>query len=448
MTSLSARLRKGSPIAWRSMTEEPVAVLRAAASIARCWPHVEVEPVETDPKRLVRDVNRRRRSNDWGDFYWADLDRAARALIDSGLWRHARNADLLQFLLDQVRPGVNRPYLRTLIRKYIETFEPESKLTRALAPVLKVHWREAKLPVEELVTQFRIFDLDPSPAQVIAAFMAGQDDPFAAVRGLGVEAPHGPGLMVAAHPFFVSSLAPRIAEGEPAATHRLLAWLKPPSEDEPLQGAGAAQAIDALLEPWERRVLDSDLQHLIEARLLAAYGDPRIRSTGVWSLISRKANRVILKWLAGATIAVFFDIVTRADRSHMWADRKRLWMDLFDDGLITQAWFALSESGTRVADRLRREHDEIPLAFGSNRSSSTQDRRKCLLIMNVQRRWVVEGSHSFPTWVFPPGDSDVLVPYEDSYTCDQFRHITGPERPERIVHLGDWRNKVLTALKR
>ena len=448
MTSLSARLRKGSPIAWRSMPEEPVALQRAAASIARTWPQVEDEAVETDPRRLVRDLDRRRRAGDWSDFFWIDLDRATRALIDSGLWREAGYTDLLPFLLDQVRLGVKRPYLRTLFRKYIETFEPESRLTRALAPVLKVHWREATLPVQALVTQFRIFDLDPSPAQVIAAFMAGQDDPFAAVRSLGVEAPHGPGLMASVHPFFVSSLAPRVAEGEPAGTHRLLAWLKPPGEVDPLQGAGAAQAIDALLEPWDGRAPDSNLQRFIEARLLAAYGDPRIRSTGAWSLISARARRVILQWLAGATIEVFFDIVTRADRSHMWSDRKRLWMDLFNDGLITQAWFALSDAGTSVAERLRTQHDEIPLAFGRNRSSSSQDRAKCLLIMNVQGRWVVEGSHSFPTWVFPPGDSDALVPYEDSYTCNQFRRIEGPGRPERIVHLGDWRNKVLTALRR
>ena len=448
MTSLSARLRKGSAVAWRSMPDEPVAVQRAAASIVRSWPHVEDEEVETDPRQLVRDADRRRRSGDWSDFYWTDVNRAARALIDSGLWRYARYADLLQFLLEQVRPGVNRPYLRTLFRKYIETFESGSRLTRALAPVLKVHWREAGLPVEALVTQFRIFDLETSPAHVLAAFMAGGDDPFAAVRGLGVEAPHGPGLMASVHPFFVSSLAPRIAEGEPTATHRLLAWLKPPGEDEPLRGAGAAQAIDALLKPWEQQTPDSNLQRVIEARLLAAYGDPRIRSTGVWSLISAGARRVILQWLAGATIEVFFDIVTRADRSHMWSDRKRLWMDLFNDGLISQAWFALSDAGTSVAERLRRQHDKIPLAFGRNRSQSSQDRAKCLLIMNVQGRWVVEGSHSFPTWVFPPGDSDALVPYEDSYTCDQFRRIAGPGRPERIVHLGDWRNKVLTALRR
>ena len=169
---------------------------------------------------------------------------------------------MLEFLLDQVRPGVNRPYLRTLFRKYIETFEPEARLTRDLAPILKAHWREAGLPVEPLVTRFQIFDLDPSPSLVIAAFMVGQNDPFAALRDLGVEAPHGPGLIGAAHPFFVSSLAPRIAEGDSDATHTLLSWLNPAGADKPLKGVGATRAIDVLLEPWKEQDPDPGLQHL------------------------------------------------------------------------------------------------------------------------------------------------------------------------------------------
>lgn len=448
MTSLSERLKKGRSALRQPMPDEPVAVLRACASIARNWPSIDGEPTEEEPEQLVREVERRRRTRNWNGFYWADLDCASRALIDNGLWRHRRHRRLLQFLLDQVRPGVNRPYLRTLIRKYLETFDPGSTLTRKLAPVLKVHWREAKMPVETLVTQFRIFDPEAAPSQVIASFMVGQENPFAALRGLEVEAPHGPGLMAAAHSLFVSTLAPRIAKGEYAATRRLLSWLNPEGEHAPLEGTGAAQALDALLLPWERGDPDSELRHLIEARLLAAYGDPRIQSIGIWSGVSGRARRVILRWLAGSTIQVFFDIVTQADHTHMWSDRKRLWMDLFEDGLITQAWFALSSAGIRVVDRLQGDNDEVPLAYGRNRSLSSQDRHKCLLIMNVQGRWVVEGSHNFPTWVFPPGDLKALSPYEDSYTCDQFRNIQGAEQPERIVHLGDWRNKVLTALRR
>ena len=448
MTSLSERLKKGGSTLRQPMPDEPVAVLGAGASIARTWPGIEIEPMEEDPEQLVREVERRRRTGNWRDFYWADLDRASRALIDNGLWRDRRNRRLLQFLLDQVRPGVNRPYLRTLIRKYLETFDPGSTLTRKLAPALKVHWHEAKLPVDALVTQFRIFDPEAAPSRVIASFMVGQENPFAALRELGVEAPHGPGLMAGAHSLFVSTLAPRISKGESAATLRLLSWLNPEGEHARLEGAGAAQALDVLLLPWERGDPASELRHLIEARILAAYGDPRIESIGFWSGVSEGAKRVILRWLAGSTIQVFFDIVTQADRSHMWSDRKRLWMDLIDENRISEAWFALSEDGSMIADRLYREHNETPLAYARNRSRSSQDRRKCLLIMNVQGRWVVEGSHVFPTWVFPPGDVSVLTPYASSYTCEQIRDIRGPEQPERIPHSPRWRNNVMTALRR
>ncbi|MCY4320546.1 MAG: EH signature domain-containing protein [Alphaproteobacteria bacterium] len=448
MTSLSEHLKKGRSTLRQPMPDEPVAVLRACASIARTWPGIEIEPTEEDPEQLVRDVERRRRTGNWSDFYWADLDRASRALIDNGLWRNRRHRRLLQFLLDQVRPGVNRPYLRTLIRKYLETFDPRSTLTRKLAPVLKAHWREAKMPVEPLVTQFRIFDPEPAPSQVIASFMIRQENPFAALRGLGVEAPHGPGLMASAHSLFLSTLAPRIATGESAATRRLLSWLNPEGEHAPLEGPGAAQALDVLLLPWERGDPDSDLRHLIEARLLAAYGDPRIESTGFWSSVCGRARRVILRWLASSTIQVFFDIVTQADRSHMWSDRKRLWMDLVDENLISEAWFALSENGSTIADRLYRENNETPLAYARNRSRLSQDRRKCLLIMNVQGHWVVEGAHDFPTWVFPPGDVSVLTPYASSYTCEQIRDIRGSEQPKRIRHDSQWRNNVITALRR
>ncbi len=449
MTSLSERLKKGRSTLRQPMRDEPAALLRACASIARTWPRGEIEqPMEEDPEQLVREVESRRRTGNWSDFYWADLDRALRAFIDSGLWQNFQHRHLLQFLLKQVRPGVKRPYMRTLIRKYLETFDPRSTLTQALAPVLKVHWCEAELPVETLVAKFRIFDLEEVPSQVIASFMAGQESPFAALRGHGVEAPHGPGLMAAAHSLFVSALAPRIARGNSAATRRLLSWLDPEGEHARLEGAGAAQALDALLLPWESGDPDPELRHLIEARLLVAYGDPRIESTGFWSGVSEGAMRVILRWRTEFTIQTFFDIVTQADHTHMWSDRKQLWMDLCENGRITEAWFALSSDGIRVVERLQIDHDKIPLEYGRNLSQSSQDRHKCLLIMYVRGRWVVEGSHNFPTWVFPQGDLEALSPYKESYTCEQFRDIQGAEKPERIVHLGDWRNRVLTSLGR
>ena len=452
MTLLSELLKQDRPFVRRSVPAEPVEVRRAGENIRRRWPGVETVDPETDPETLASEMERRHRTGDWREFYWLDVTRTACALLDSDLWRDRRFAPLFDFLLDQIGPGTGRPangpYVRAMFRKYLDTFDPASGATRGLAKALKEHWPEAALPIGTLVHHFRIFDLDTAPPQTVAAYMDNQDEPFRALREAGMEAPHGTGLMEAAHLHFVSKLAPRIRNGDLDAAEKLLDWIDPPDLGTPLQGPGAGKAMDALLLPWCTRDPEPALKKLLETRLVSAYGDPRINVAGIWAACSGEARLVMLKWLAGATIKVFFDIVTQADSSHMWSDRKDLWNDLYEEGRVTQAWFALSYEGAAIARRLDRGREGIGLTFARNKSQSAQDRQKCLLLMDVDGRWVVEGSHNFPTWVFPRRSLTTFRPYEKSYTCDQFRYIAGPEQPERIVHLGAWRNKVLTALQR
>ena len=451
MTPLSELLKQDRPFVRPSVPAEPVEVRRAGESIRRRWPDMDTADPETDPETLASEVEHRRRNGDWREFYWLDVTRTACALLDSGLWRDRRFARLFDFLLDQIGPGTGRPangpYVRAMFRKYLDTFDPASRATRGLAKALKEHWPEADLPIGTLVHDFHIFDLDTAPPHTIAAYMDNQDKPFRALREAGMEAPHGAGLMQAAHLHFVSKLAPRIKNGDLDAAEKLLDWLQPPSRGNPLQ-EGVGRAMNALLLPWHTRNPDPALRKLLEIRLVGAYGDPRVSAAGTWSACSGDARRVMLKWLAGATIKVFFDIVTQADHSHMWSDRKSLWIDLYKGGHVTQAWFALSEKGEAIARRLDQGRESIKLAFARNKSGNSSDRRKCLLIMEVDGRWVVEGSHNFPTWIFPKRNLESFKPYKRSYTCDQFRYIAGPEQPERIVHLGDWRNKVLTALQK
>ena len=290
MTALSELLRSERPFDLPRMPREPAAVRRGVRRIAARWPEVEVEEAQSDPESLVREMERRRRAGDWRKFYWADVTRAMLALIDSGLWREDRFGKLLEFLLDQVRPSVNRPYLRTLFRKYIETFDPRSKLTRDLARVLKESWVYADLPIGSLVHRFRIFELDTNPPQAIAVFMDNQNAPFRALREAGVEVPHGLGLMAVAHRYFVSGLAPQIENGDVGATRKLLDWIDPNSEGHPLQGSDAGRAIETLLLPWRSVEPDRSMRELLENRLVNAYGDPRVRSAGVWAAVADDAR--------------------------------------------------------------------------------------------------------------------------------------------------------------
>ena len=449
MTTLSELLRNKRPFDLPRMRGEPAAVLQSARRIYARWPDVVAESVETDPDSLVEEMERRRRVGDWREFYWADVTRATLALIDSGLWREDRYGGLLVFLLGLLVPGVNRPFVRTLFRKYLDTFDPGTKLTRGLARVLKESWIHTDLPIGSLVHRFRIFELDTNPPRAIATFMVHHKEPFRALREAGMEVPHGPGLMAAAHRYFVSGLAPRIEKGDEGASRKVLDWIDPTNEVHPLQGPDAGRAIEALLLPWRTVDPDPPMREVIESRLVNAYGDPRIRQAGVWAAVSDDAREVILRWLADATMEVFFEIISQAVFSHMWKDRKGLWIDLYEKGRIRQAWFALSKQGVAIARRMMRKRRSIELGFAENRSRVAEDRNKCLLIMNIDGKWVVEGSDNFKTHVFPRGRLSTWKPYEDSYTCEQFRDIKGREEPERIVHYPySWCNRVLTALQK
>ena len=441
---LSELLKQDRPLVRSPVPDEPVQVRRAHRNIHRQWPEVDDVDPETDAEALALEMEDRRRNDDWRGFSWSDARRTAVALLDSGLWEDERFKPLFYFTLHQIGPGVNGAYVRSIFRKYLETFDPASDATRNLAAVLKRHWSATALPISSLAHRLRIFDLDTDPSRTIAEYMDKQDAPFRALRVAGMEAPHGPGLMQAAHRQFVEKVAPRIRDGDLDAIRRLLDWISPNS-GRPLQGNDAGEAIDALLRPWRTKQPSQRIQTLLETRLVRAYGDPRVAE---WPACDGASRDVVLKWLAGATIRVFFDIVTQADGSHMWSDRKGLWRDLYEEGRVTHAWFALSKKGVDIARRLDNRRGGIALAkFAENRSSTAQDRRKCLLMMSIDGRWVVEGSHSFPTWVFPRQDLTTFTPYEDSYTCDQFRDAQGPERPERIVHSSAWKDAVMTALQ-
>ena len=427
--------------------QQPNTVFREAEKIRNRWPDVENTDSDLDALELAKIMERRCRDEDWEGFYWMDVTRTACAFFGDGLWRNQRFDSLNNFILDQIVPGVNSPFLRAMFEIYLKTFDPKStKLTCPLADKLKECWQDLNLPVDLLIQEFKILDIDKFPHQKIASYMDDEPKPFEALRKMGVVAPHGPGLMELAHHSFVSRIVPRIQTGEIESVKKLLNWLDPGGKTPPLLGDAAARAVDTLLLPWIMSDPDKVLKKTLENRLVKAYGDARVSDVGVWRACSNRARQVILRWLAGTTIRDFFEIITKTNPSHMWHNRKSLWIDLYEENQITEGWFALSPAAEEEANDLNRNRDSLRLEFGANCSATRIDREKSLLVMKINDRWVVEGSHSFPTWVFPPGNLLTLKPYQKEYTCQQIRAITGPEKPERIVHSYAWRNNVLNAL--
>ena len=422
-----------------------VHVCRAEEKICRRWPDVDVlDTSGCDAEQLALEMDRRREENDWHEFYWADAARTANAFIEQELWNNEKFSKLFDFLIEQVGTNGNRMYMRSLFHKYLETFSPNHALTKRLAANFSSGktWREIGLPAK-LVNTYNVFNVKTAPER-IAEDMLKNSAPFASLRQNGIKAPHGPGLMERAHEKFLAALDPQIKLQNSAAIRTMLEWLNPSAHDSILCGKGAVAAVDTILLSCSQREPDTSTKDEIKSKLIAAYGDPRLKKIGVWAMCSQQAKQVILKWITGTTIEAFFKIISQCERSHMWVDRKDLWIDLYKDNRITEAWFALSGLGAHIARSLAENEDDPSLGnFAENHSASSQDREKCLLIMQISGRWVVEGSHSFKTHIFPPEDTTSIMPYNDAYTCEQFRHAG---QAVQIWHHANWRNKVMEEL--
>ena len=396
-----------------------------------------------DPLVLIRDLDQRHRYSDWQDYYWADFTRTASAFIEQGYWTRLGYRRLRNFLLEQIHAGANQLYLRTIYKKYLETFDPESNLTKDLAESFQNSWTQLNLPIKEQVERFHIFDIKAAPVELVSRHIDAQPNPYESIRDIGIDAPHGQGLMHQAHLNFTAKQARGIESGNYGAALKLLDWIHPQHRD-PHQNP--KDALDALLLPWEHKDPRQELKDLISTRLVEAYGDLRISDSGVWQTCTTLSRQILIRWLVGATIETFFEIVTDADSSHMWPYRREFWYELYERRRIHEAWFCLSSEGRRIANQMVERNEGIQLVYAANTSINSTDRKKCLLLMKVDNHWVVEGSHSFKVHIFPQTPRSQFDTFSQTYTCEQFRSISGPEEPERIVHSSNWQSKVLHAL--
>lgn len=445
---------------------EPVAFRRAVRKVDQAYPDIEPDLNEEDREQLVRELDRRQRTGDWRGYTWADLQRAARALLqpernalrsrlagrrfgfgrsEGSLHERREYRHLVPFLLAQVDKEAKPRFLRTMYRLYLSTFDRRSLLTRQLADRLDGCVQHTALPIQRAV---ELGILDPrTAAGNIVARMASEASPFDFIKDIGIEAPHGEGLMTEVHQQFVRHHTAARLRRDQAASRRLLNWVAPPKGQS--MEAGAELAIDALLAPWQRSDPDKELRKRLEADLVRAFGDPRLNRAGVWTRCSTPTRAVVMRWLAGETIDVFFEIISKAVTSHMWADRRGLWMDLYQAGRITEAWFALSRRGEEMARSLRRTRG-VALGYARNDSWSSGDKDKCLLLMRINGRVVVEGSHSFKTHIYPRGDDDLFVGgegrYPTTYNCDEIRNHGRSGRAAAFMHHQAWERRVRAEL--
>lgn len=382
------------------------------------------------------------RRNDWPARLSA-ITAAIRPAFGDALRDDPRFAELREFLIREAAVSDRPGFLSPVADAYLDSWAPEAPHTRALAAALRAAL--PRLPDRRR----RAFEgigevLDPDDgAMRLGARLAATEAPRAALAAEGLSREAG-GFLAHMQDALVAALSPALARGEAAAFGRIAEWLRKP--DGIGRDFGAARALNAILEPWAEREPPAAYRDTLLRELVDLYGDPRSKGVA-WQAASERARKPIVKWLVGATLNLFLDVVTEAERdvaNNHWPARNAFWRSLYAAGRIDDARVAFSGPAAAIMRRLverDRTHARIhwveQTAGGSRAKTS-------LLVIRIGSKIVVEGSHMYKVHIFSDRDPKAPRLDADSYNCEAIRANLSEDR--KRTHNGDWQSWVLARI--
>lgn len=396
----------------------------AVQKVHERWPDVAVNVNPREREALAVRLRDRVANDDWEGARISFVLAAASVVFDPERRDRADLAQARSFLIEELRASRSETFLSGLFAVYLESYMTNGAHTRAIGSALDAARGRMSPSVRGLLKEVpELLDAADGP-RLLASRMVRMTDPFLELSRSGLRNPHGPGFMERAHEVLSALVAPELTGR--ARIDWYIDWIRPPGRD--ARAIGAEQAIEALTSPWINTAPSDQLRsHLVEA-LIEMYGDPRIRSGGVWAGVGRAHMEVIHRWLTREDMRFFTGVVDAAQKNAMWPPRRNFWLQLFDEGKIDAAWVAFSSQAfTYARQNLMREdarNADSRFGFQAARPSTNTS----LLIMLIGDKIMVDGCHSYRTHVFHKDDPMAPKMFQEGYDCEEIMRASDNRR--------------------
>lgn len=406
-------------------------------SIHERWPDVVKEIAEHDREKVLRKLLGYVERWEWNDVKMSFICSGAPIVFDKEFRTQEEFALLQEFYLRETIVTDSAPFISAMISAYIRSYEPDSAHTIKIKNCLDIASEHMSDKWKDIVEKLPDFFNAHQAHQALAERMMEMDEPWKELKQFGITRPHDPGLMSHAHLTYIALLAPGL--NERPVIEKLFAWLKPDGRSGVLMN-GAAEAINALLSHWLHKQPDEELSRYLTETLVDWYEDPRLSRGGVWGSVKESCRNLIINWLTRENILFFLDVVSKVEDSHMWEPRRKFWLGLYNEGKITAAWVAFSDMASRKAKEIKSSmRDSSTLNFGNQTAGGYRDNTS-LLILQIGKCIVIEGSHSYKVHIFRSDDKKAPILFQEKYNANLIRNIPDITR---IAHLGySWTDKV------
>ena len=437
----SEKLRNSHELKVRALP--PLDALQSSVErVIQRWPDTVTTPQPKEREQIAQDMLRRVKNWDWGEdkVNTQRIASAAVAVFDAERCEREDLSEVRDFYISEIEVSPQGPFLDAMLQVYIDSFSIKMSHTQRLARALIGRAADIGTRHRKLLTAVPNLLRPEDAPKVLAKIMLEADDPFKAMKELGLRSPHGAGLMQAAHGGFVKGIAKKL--GKAQERQRLFNWLIP-KEDSVLQ-TGAATAIEALVDVWRNKAPPEELRQELCETIIGAYNDPRLHEGGIWSAFDPELKQILLRWLTSQDLKYFCDMVTathdQIDGARMWERRRDFWLQLDEDKCIDQAWVAFGASARRYARQnlVRKEGQIKGKQFGSqlDRGGSTS-----LLIMRIGNKIFVDGCHSYKTHIFRHDDLKSPKLYQSKYYCDEIMRESRNSKPHNSIPV--WKQWVM-----
>ena len=417
------RLTRFSPPAVPELRYIETAVQR----VHERWPDVAVNVNPREREALAVRLRDRVAKDDWENARISFVLAAASAVFDPERRDRADLAQARSFLIEELRASRSETFLSGLFAVYLESYVANGAHTRSVASAIDAARGRMSPSVRGLLKEVpELLDAADGP-RLLASRMVRMTDPFLELSRAGLRNPHGPGFMERVHEVLSALVAPELTGRTRIDWY--IDWIRPPGRE--ARTIGAERAIEALTSPWINTA-PSDLlrSHLVEA-LIEMYGDPRIRSGGVWAGVGRAHMEVIHRWLTREDMRFFTGVVDAAQKDAMWPPRRDFWLKLFDEKRIDAAWVAFSSQAADYARAhlMREDARNADSRFGFQRARQNTS----LLIMKIGNKIMVDGCHSYKTHVFDQDDPMAPKLFQEGYDCDEIMRASPESKPHNSI---------------
>jgi hypothetical protein len=391
------------------------------------WPDVAVNVNPREREALAVRLRDRVAKDDWENARISFVLAAASAVFDPERRDRADLAQARSFLIEELRASRSETFLSGLFAVYLESYVANGAHTRSVASAIDAARGRMSPSVRGLLQEVpELLDAADGP-RLLASRMVRMTDPFLELSRAGLRNPHGPGFMERVHEVLSALVAPELTGRTRIDWY--IDWIRPPGRE--ARTIGAERAIEALTSPWINTA-PSDLlrSHLVEA-LIEMYGDPRIRSGGVWAGVGRAHMEVIHRWLTREDMRFFTGVVDAAQKDAMWPPRRDFWLKLFDEKRIDAAWVAFSSQAADYARAhlMREDARNADSRFGFQRARQNTS----LLIMKIGNKIMVDGCHSYKTHVFDQDDPMAPKLFQEGYDCDEIMRASPESKPHNSI---------------